>query len=118
MKSILIKLICSLMFFANITFGYVLNYGFLNDTAGMYFNDKDWAIYQKYQLRALDNSKDGSKVRWSNPESGSWGSFIPSQSMVKNGIYCRNLTIVNAANFRIGQSTLRFCKINGDWKGV
>lgn len=118
MKTILITLIfLSLLFFEQ-SFGYALNYGFLDDTAGVYFTDKDWEIFQKTQLSVLNNGRDGSKRIWKNPQSGSWGSFVPSRAAMKSGMRCRNLTIVNAANYRVGQSTLTFCKVNGDWKGV
>lgn len=118
MKVILMTLIVSLLLFFNLSFGYVLNYGFLDDTAGIYFNDKDWEIFYKSQLNALNHNKDGSKRFWKNPETGNWGSFVPSHTVMKNGRHCRDLTIVNAANYRLGQSTLTFCKVNGDWKGV
>ncbi len=118
MKIISITLLVSLLIFFKLSFAYVLNYGFLDDTAGVYFNDKDWEIFYKAQLEALNNNKDGSKRSWKNLQSGSWGSFVPSHSGIKNGRHCRNLTIVNAANYRIGQSTLTFCKVNGDWKGL
>lgn len=118
MKIILMTLIVSLLLLCELSFGYVLNYGFLDDTAGVYFNDKDWEIFYKSQLHALNHNKDGSQSHWRNPQSGSWGSFMPSHTIIKKGMRCRNLTIVNAANYRIGQSTLTFCKVNGDWKGV
>lgn len=118
MKTILIALIVLLLSSINISFAYIFNYGFLDDTAGVYFTDQDWKIFEKTQLNALNNTPDGVKRTWKNPQSGSWGSFVPSKTFTKNNMHCRALTIVNAANYRIGQSTLTFCKVNGDWRGV
>jgi hypothetical protein len=117
MKKIIMTLIV-LVIYVNYCFGYALNYGFLDDTAGVYFTDKDWELFEKAQLRALNNTRDGIKSTWKNTQTGSWGSFVPSQSHTTKGKQCRELTIVNAANYRVGQSTLTFCKVNGEWKGV
>lgn len=94
------------------------NYEFLDDTAGQYFTDQDWAMFEKAMNKSLNNYKDGEKLQWKNPATGSWGSFMPSHSTRKTGILCRDLTIVNGANNRIGKSTLTFCKINHKWKGI
>ena len=94
------------------------NYSFLDDTAGQYFDDQDWALFTKGQKQALNYYHDGSKLTWKNPKTGSWGSFVPSHTSKKMGLVCRDLTIVNSANNRIGKSTLTFCKENGQWKGV
>jgi hypothetical protein len=118
MKNIVMTVIVSLLLLSKLSLGYVLNYGFLDDTAGVYFNDKDWEMFYTSELRTLNYNKDGSKSQWRNPQTGSWGSFMPSHTLMKKGIRCRDLTIVNAANYRIGQSTLTFCKVNGDWKGI
>ncbi|MDA8562098.1 hypothetical protein N9L02_03165 [Gammaproteobacteria bacterium] len=104
---------------SSIGFSYtLLNYGFLEDTAGSYFTNKDWTMFNRYQLKALNISEDGKKVSWRNTKSGNWGSFIPFDTFVKNGNSCRKLTITNSANFRVGQTTLTFCKISGHWKGM
>lgn len=118
MKMIITILLILLLSWTNTAFGYALNYGFLDDTAGVYFNDEDWKLFEKAQTDSLNHDRDGYKRTWKNPHTGSWGSFVPSRSAIENGKRCRDLTIVNAANFRVGQSTLTFCKIMGDWKGV
>lgn len=118
MKTIIMTLILSLTLFINQSFAYILNYSFLDDTAGAYFTDKDWQIFQKNQLYVLNNGRDGAMRHWKNPETGSWGTFVPSHTAMRKGMRCRDLTIVNASNFRIGRSTLTFCKVNGEWKGV
>lgn len=94
------------------------NYSFLDDTAGQYFDDQDWALFLKAQKQALNHYKDGSKLTWSNSSTGSWGSFVPSHTSKRMGLHCRDLTIVNSANHRIGKSTLTFCKDHGEWKGI
>ena len=114
---IIINFILILSFFISLAV-YSVNYSFLDDTAGEYFNDEDWAIFLKTQKQALNQYKDGAEVTWKNPKTGSFGSFVPSNTIRQEGMLCRNLTIVNNANHRTGEATLTFCKVKGEWKGV
>ena len=114
---ILINVLIALVFFMSFPLRSD-NYSFLDDTAGQYFNEQDWAIYLKAQNLALNQYRDGSKLTWRNPATGSHGSFVPMNTMRKNGLLCRNLKIENNANYRTGVTTLTFCKNKGEWKGI
>jgi|HubBroStandDraft_6_1064221.scaffolds.fasta_scaffold935338_2 surface antigen len=91
------------------------NYGFLNNTAMSYFTKEDWQIYNNTRMRALNNGKDGVKIQWNNPNSGSFGYIIPSNTIHKNDIVCRKLTSYTTANRISGETTVSLCKSKNKW---
>ncbi len=102
-----------------ITFSvFASNYSFLKEAPGNYFTKEDWNLFYAAQNKALSNHKDGSKVTWKNPQSGSWGSFVPSHTTKERGTSCRKLTMFNSAAGRTSGATYKFCKIQGEWKVV
>jgi surface antigen len=91
------------------------NYNFLNDTAASYFTQEDWNIFNKTQKIALDSGKTGIKIKWQNPNSGSYGYMIPGKITRENGMMCRSITFYNTANLIHGGGTNKFCKSQNKW---
>ncbi len=91
------------------------NYGFLNNTAMTYFTQQDWQLFNKAQRMAL-GSRDGVRIQWKNPQSGSYGYIVPSNTTRHNGTTCRDLTFVTTANLVNGQATERFCRNGNQWE--
>jgi len=114
MKNIIIV---TLLFAMGTVAAYGFNYRFLFDTARSYYSKEDWKIYQKAQIKVLNNFPNGKKLVWKNYNTGSKGSFVALKAKKVNGFNCRNLKIAMSANFRLDKATLKFCKVNGVWKG-
>lgn len=91
------------------------NDSFLSNTAMSYFTKEDWKLFNKAQSDALNKGKDGAKVNWSNPQSGSFGYIIPSKAANLNGLRCRTLSFHNTAHLINGAGTYRFCYSNKKW---
>ncbi len=94
------------------------NINFLNFSAMNFFRGNDLQLMKTNTERALIQVQDGKKASWRNPETGSWGYAIPSNTSRANGMTCRNLKIANTARGVSGAATYRFCKVNGQWKIV
>lgn len=94
------------------------NLNFLNFSAMNFFHGNDMQLMQANTYRALNQVKDGKKASWSNPDTGSFGYAMPSNTSRVNGRTCRNLKIANTAQKVSGAATYRFCKINNEWKIV
>jgi surface antigen len=92
------------------------NDAFLSNTAMSYFTQQDWVIFNKTQNNVLNRGKNGVKVTWNNPQSGSHGYMIPAAAPSQNGLVCRYLSFYNVANLIKGEGTYRFCKANNTWK--
>lgn len=97
---------------------HAFNLHFMDYSAMSYFSDKDWTILQKTAVNVLNNTKDGVKVKWMNPNTHTWGTLLPSKTSIQNGTKCRNLEIINHANGLSGKSSYRFCKMKSDWRIV
>lgn len=122
-KSILAAIIFSpfiLLFisFANAAEYGILNYNFLDETPGEYFNNQDWKIFLHAEKKALNQYPDGKTLRWKNENTGSWGTMTPSRTTHQTGTRCRALTFDDNSHNRTGKSTFTFCKINGVWKAI
>lgn len=102
------------LFFSPLIFAY--NESFLNYSPVFYFTKEDTAIFNATKNKALENAKDGQKISWRNPKTGSNGYFIPSNTTRENGITCRMLKIYNMAHKVTGVSNYKVCKINNVWK--
>src|SRR5690349_16404133 len=114
MKTI-IKLILGACFFILSLPVLSSNYNFLSDTAASYFTQEDWNIFNKTQRMALNSSKTGVKIKWQNPNSGSYGYMIPGKMTRENGMTCRTITFYNTANLINGGGTNKFCKSQNKW---
>src|SRR5689334_18265718 len=107
------KKIISSIFIAMVSFtAFAENYGFLSNSAMSYFTKEDWEIFNKTQLNVLNKSKNGAKVSWKNPKSGSFGYMVPSSAARFQGMVCRNIFFVNTANQIKGEGSYKFCKSN------
>ncbi len=118
MKKILLRccfsiVFCTVSFSANAS-----NYSFLADSPISFFNDQDAKIYAATLQDTLNNHRDGSKVSWKNPKSTAFGYMIASNTTKHNGVLCRNLTTYTDVKKRTSQSTFKFCKMKGVWRGV
>lgn len=94
------------------------NHSFLSNSAMSYLTKEDWQLSKAAQSNALDHCRDGKKVAWNNPETGSHGFFLPFHTSRMQGATCRNLEIVHSANLINEKSTYKFCKLHNKWKIV
>ncbi|GEM_PF-1848353 len=92
------------------------NLAFMNDTAGQYFNNQDWALFGVSVQHALNTKSNGKTEVWRNPKTGSGGTLMPINSMKKNGTICRDLQITNRAKSRTDQYVFMYCKYRTGWK--
>lgn len=106
-----------LMFFLSMPV-YASNFSFLNYTSVYYLTSDDWTIIKKTSNDVLNDTRDNVKVTWRNPQTGAYGFMIPSQANSFKGAQCRQLMMYSVAKGVSGESTYRFCLINGTWKVV
>lgn len=80
-----------------------------------YFTPNDIRIYINAAREALNEALDKEPYPWSNPETGASGYFIPSHSVRKNGVICRNLYVHTVAK-KVGSSaSFKICRFNEIW---
>lgn len=115
MKTITKVCIVSLFFLLVGLSAWAVNDAFMSNSAMSYFTQEDWQIFNKTQETALDQTKDGVKVSWKNPETGAYGYMIPSDTHKENGMTCRKLYFFNMANLIEGEASFKFCKSNNKW---
>src|SRR5438477_11428324 len=87
---------------------FAVNYGFMSNSAMSYFTQEDWQIFNRTEANVLNRGKNGVKVLWSNPRSGSHGYMIPTSAPSQNGMQCRNVTFYNTANQVNGGGIYKF----------
>lgn len=92
------------------------NMAFMNDTAGQYFNNEDWKIFEASSQHALSTLPNRRTESWRNPNTGSNGVLMPVNTMQKNGTTCRDLQITNRAKGRVDQYVFTYCKYRNGWK--
>ncbi len=92
------------------------NLAFMNDTASQYFKDQDWKMFKASADHALNTLPNGKSETWRNAKTGNGGSFMPLNSIRKNGTVCRNLRITNRAQHRTDQYVFMYCKFRTGWK--
>jgi len=112
LKMVIVSVITLLFSFSS----FAENYGFLSNSAMSYFTKEDWQIFNKVQNDVLNRGKNGVKVLWSNPKSGSHGYMIPSAAPSRGGMECRQVAFYNTANLVNGEGSYTFCKSNNQWK--
>jgi len=59
------------------------------------FGPEDTAIFHAHVDQALEEAKDGERVKWRNPDSGSSGTITPLTSERLNGKLCRQTRFEN-----------------------
>lgn len=94
------------------------NFNFLSNSAMSFFTNEDWKISKSAQIKALNQIKDGVKLAWANPHTGSHGIFVPTHTFHAHGSVCRDLSIIHTANMVNEKAIYRFCKLNDQWKIV
>ncbi len=96
-------------------------YFFLEYSTISQLTPEDRQLLQDALVKALNKTKDGVIVNWKNPATGAFGYFIPSNTIITNGITCRQLLAFNSAK-QIAANTIRyqyrFCNLNDEWKIV
>jgi hypothetical protein len=97
---------------------YGLNHNFLSNSAMSFYSKEDWSLAKTAQDKALNQNKDGVRLIWKNPKTGSHGIFLPTHTIHANGAVCRDMQIMQSANSLHESSTYRFCKFNNQWKIV
>ena len=81
-------------------------------------SSRDSSAMIRARDEALEKKVSGSEVSWKNPDSGSFGNFVPTKTWrTKTGQYCREF---EKAKYAGGVSTTEYgvaCRINdGHWK--
>ena len=97
---------------------FALNLSFMNSGPANYFSGDDFKIMESTADNVLNKAKDGRKVVWRNPNTSTWGYFIPFNTHSENGNTCRNLKIFESASSVTNLATYKFCKINNTWQAA
>jgi len=85
----------------------------------LFFTDADWQMLSAKSDEALNKGEDGQEYSWSNPDSGSSGSFVAGPAADRGGQSCRLMTIVTQAGTASNTSQFTFCRQeNGEWRIV
>lgn len=80
------------------------------------FGLEDTAIFHAHVDQALEEAKDGERVEWSNPDSGSSGAITPLTSERLNGKLCRQTRFENQADQDQNVSEFLLCQQpDGTW---
>lgn len=91
------------------------NLAFMQDTPAQYYTQQDWQMFVANKDAALNTLANGQTKTWKNPATGNGGSFMPINSIRKQGAICRDLQITSQAQSRIDRSVFRFCKYRTGW---
>lgn len=113
-----IKITSTILFSVISCSAYSLNHNFLSNSAMSFYSKEDWSLSRTAQDKALNQNKDGVRLVWKNPKTGSHGIFLPKHTIHANGSICRDMQIVQSANSMHESSTYRFCKFKNQWKIV
>lgn len=97
---------------------YAYNFSFFGNSAISFFTKEDWTISRSAQSKALNQTRDGVKLAWVNPGTGTHGVFLPMHTYHANGSLCRELEILHTANLVRDKAVYRFCKLHNQWKIV
>ena len=93
------------------------NLRWLDHSPARFFTDADWQLLSAKSDEVLNEGEDGREYGWSNPESGSSGSFMAQPAEDRGGLSCRLVTIVTQARTASNTSQFTFCRQeNGEWK--
>ena len=93
------------------------NLRWLDHSPARFFTDADWQLLSSKSDEVLNEGKDGQEYGWSNPESGSSGSFMAQPAEDRRGLSCRLVKIVTQARTASNTSQFTFCRQeNGEWK--
>ena len=96
-----------------------LDLSFLGQAPLRYFNDADLKLMSDAADQALETTKDGEPVDWSNEQTGSSGTITPVRSFSWRGDDCRRLNVVNRSAEAAGgrsEAEYDFCNVEGTWK--
>jgi surface antigen len=93
------------------------NLRWLDHSPARFFTDTDWQMLSAKSDEALNKGEDGQEYSWSNPDTGSSGSFVAGPAEDRKGLSCRLMTIVTEARTASNTSQFTFCRQeNGEWK--
>jgi surface antigen len=93
------------------------NWNFLEFGPVNYFSERDFEIFQQTVNDALEHARDSEVRRWSNPDSGAFGSVKLLSSYKSESTPCRRAEISNNVKKSSGVSRFDFCKQpDGEWK--
>src|SRR5215213_2735426 len=107
----LMKIIKTFAIFFMLPFAaHALNTSFFGNSAISFYTKEDWSISRNAQIKALNQTEDGSKLAWVNPRTGTHGIYLPVHTLHANGALCRDLEIRQSANQVNEKARYRFCK--------
>ena len=93
------------------------NWDWMSDTPLAHFTEKDMEVLRTTAREALDNSSDGTRVAWENPETGISGSVTLIKTTDRDGYTCRKVKFINNAKNLTNTLVHRLCKqADGTWK--
>ena len=93
------------------------NLRWLDHSPARFFTDADWQLLSAKSDEVLNEGEDGQEYSWSNPETGSSGSFVAEPAEDRGELSCRLVTIVTQARTASNTSQFTFCRQeNGEWK--
>lgn len=117
MKSILAKILVSVLFCTVALPVSALNWSWAKDSPASHFTEEDWRLAKDAARTALNDTADGTTINWENKDSGASGSSTPLKSGTKDGLKCRYMKIQNSAKSIVGETIFLFCQQpDGLWK--
>jgi len=79
----------------------------------------DLAAAYKAQTRALDQSRAGTSVTWTNPATGNKGEIVPGPVYVVNNLECRDFAhTVETAGGREVRRGAACRRVDGSWQAI
>ena len=94
-----------------------MDWTFLKNAPVSHFTDKDWELMRQAGREALANSPDGETERWSNPDTGAFGTVRPLTTYEARGTTCRRTEVYNNAGGVRGTSRFDLCQQeDGSWQ--
>jgi surface antigen len=92
---------------------------FLKHSPARHFTKQDWEIAKTATRDILENHKQGERVIWDNPDSGSSGDLTIIKAGKSSGKLCKKLKITNRVKGQEHTSSHVFCKqADGKWKAA
>lgn len=94
--------------------------GVLGSSIGQSLDNADRAAYYQASQRALETAQPGQTLPWSNPQSGNYGSFTPSNYYQNvDGQYCREYTQTVHVGNHTEEGYGKACRQpDGSWQSV
>jgi surface antigen len=92
--------------------------GLMKNTPAERFNEEDIQLFLNAAKKTLNDTPEGSTVKWENPATGSHGDMTVVKDFTWHDQPCRHVRVNSVSGDRSGTTNPRLCKVDGKWRAV